>query len=60
MGESFRMHAPLATALEHVQHGVEDFIQTYSARLGAPAYRFQKGKNLLKLLPTYVARIRLS
>ena len=43
-----------------VEHGVEDFMQIHRARLGAFAYAFQQGPNLLELFQSDVARVRFS
>ena len=40
---------------ERVEHGVEDFMQIHRARLGAFAYAFQQGPNLLELFQSDVA-----
>ena len=52
--------APLAAALEQVEHSTEDLVQVDHGRLGSLAHALQQGQDDLEFLSTEVAGIVLS
>ena len=60
LGEFAGQHAPLAAALEQIEHATKDLVQVYRGRLGSLAHALQQGQDGFEFLSTEVAGVVLS